>query len=258
MTIDPRLKDRRREVAEHNAQRNVGRLLRFLMAGVAIAAAVWLVFSPWMSISRVEITGILQSGANSVLADHRVVAGTPMIQMRPSTVEHALLSDAWIASADVTLDWPNRVVVEIEERSPLVWTQTADGWTRRAVDGVALPSEPTPTDDMGQILMPGLTTPEADESMLGALAFYSALDTRLHPGSQVYLHEGELWATVAGYQVRLGRGVEMPQKALSLAALIAEGLDRNAVVILIAPTHPAVQTPGIPASDGEETDADNP
>jgi hypothetical protein len=55
--------------------------------------------------------------------------------------------------------------------------------------------------------------------------------------------DGELWAEVAGFQVRLGRAVEMRAKALSLAALIREQPAPGSILTLIAPTHPAVTPP---------------
>jgi hypothetical protein len=54
---------------------------------------------------------------------------------------------------------------------------------------------------------------------------------------------GELWATVSGYEVRLGRAVEMDAKARSLTALLAQKPHRGSILILIAPAHPAVTPP---------------
>ena len=52
--MDPRLLQRRKAVAEDAAQRNVGRLLRFLMTVIIVGILVWLAFSPWLSISQVR------------------------------------------------------------------------------------------------------------------------------------------------------------------------------------------------------------
>jgi hypothetical protein len=45
---------------------------------------------------------------------------------------------------------------------------------------------------------------------------------------------------VGGYQVRLGRPVEMGEKALSLAALLREQPPAGSILTLIAPTNPAI------------------
>jgi hypothetical protein len=60
---------------------------------------------------------------------------------------------------------------------------------------------------------------------------------------------GELWAEVSGYPVRLGRPVEMEAKARSLEALLADRPRRGSTLTLIAPTHPAVSPSG--SSEGE-------
>ncbi|MCZ6457671.1 MAG: hypothetical protein O6650_10540, partial [Actinobacteria bacterium] len=57
-----------------------------------------------------------------------------------------------------------------------------------------------------------------------------------------------------GYQVRLGRPVEMGAKALSLIVLLREPLAENSILVLIAPTHPAVKLPGTPPVSLEEVD----
>lgn len=246
MSMDPRLAERRKTVAEDNAKKNMSRLLKFLTAVVIVGALVWLTFSPWLSVSRVETTGVEVSSGYSILVDRRVVAGTPMIQVDGSATEEALLEDPWIKSADVVKRWPDLVTVSVVERTPVAWTKTQSGWTRRAVDGVALPSGSEPDEEMAHIDMPGLADVAAESApdMLGALQFIDALPVALHADTVVTTHEGELWASVSGYQVRLGRGVEMREKALSLQALLEKPIPEGSILILIAPTNPATKTPG--------------
>ena len=66
MTIDPRLLQRRKAVAEDHAARNVGRLLRFLAFATLLGALVWVALSPWMSVTQVRTAGIVTSDANAV------------------------------------------------------------------------------------------------------------------------------------------------------------------------------------------------
>lgn len=257
MSIDPRLMERRKVVAEVNAKRNVARLLKFLAFVVIVASTVWLFFSPWLSVSRVETAGVSVSSTNSILAEVGIVAGTPMIRIRAGAAEQALLADPWVAEANVAVRWPNHVFVSVTERTPVAWAHTAGGWARRALDGVALPSASSPDGDMAHVEMPELVEVSASSStdLLGALEFVSALPTRRHPGTVVTTSRGELWATVAGYQVRLGRAVEMREKALSLDALLDEDIPEGSVLVLIAPTNPAVMAP-TPEETDQETEPD--
>ncbi|MGB8361992.1 MAG: FtsQ-type POTRA domain-containing protein [Acidimicrobiia bacterium] len=245
MSIEPRLVERRRVVAETRAKRNVARLLKFMTFVAVVSSIVWLFFSPWLSIGEVETTGVSVSGTNTILADQGVVAGTPMIMIRAGSTEQALLQDPWVAEADVQVRWPNRVIVTVVERAPVAWTETSGGWTRRALDGVALPSAPEPDDELPRIELPEITDESAPTAsvLIGALEFVANLPSRRQTGTVVTTNEGELWATVNGYQVRLGRPVEMREKALSLDALLQEDLVEGSVLVMVAPTNPAVTTP---------------
>lgn len=258
MSIDPRLMERRKTVAEDNAKKSINRLLKFLLIVVVFGALVWLVFSPWLSVARVDTTGVSASSANAILADSAVRAGTPMVLIDPEVVESRLLSDPWIAGATVSRDWPNHVTVTVEERSPVAWVHSAEGWARHAIDGVALPSASEPDQSMGWVEMTDIGTDEAPESieLLGALEFVAALDPDLQEGTVVRVQDGELWATVSGFEVRLGRADEMAEKALSLGALLEENLVEGSILTLIAPTNPSSLPPVSDAVEEEEEEAD--
>lgn len=248
MSIDPRLIERRKSVAESNAKRSMSRLLKFLAFVVVVGGLLWLAFSPWLSVSQVTTHGIDVSNSHSTLVDHAVVAGTPMILISAAEVEAALMEDPWVAEATVDLAWPDEVEVSVVERTPVAWVETAGGWTRRAVDGVALPSADAPKDGMARIEMPGVADDQARTSgdVLGALEFVESLPEGLRADAVVTRFDGELWATVSGYQVRLGRSTDMTQKALSLDALLDEPIPEGSTLVLIAPTNPAFMTPGSP------------
>jgi cell division protein FtsQ len=243
MSIDPRLAERRREVAEDRARRNVGRLVKFLVAFGVAGAVVWLFLSPLMSVVSVTSTGINASTSASILADQGVTAGTPLILIRSGQVERALETDPWVRESVVELDWPQSVVVRIEERVPVAWVETDEGWGLYAVDGVRLVTAPDPDPEVPWIQIGGVdaTAEEPTQELLGALEFAEGLSEELKPGAKLRTEGGgELWAEVGGYQVRLGRAVEMRQKALSLAALIREQPPAGSILTLIAPTNPAI------------------
>lgn len=234
--------ERRKVVAEDKARRNLGRLLRIMVAAGVLGALVWLVLSPYLSVSEVRVAGVTVSDAYRTLAVEGVVAGTPMILLRAGQVEKTLERDPWIAKADVDLDWPDAVIVRIEERVPVAWVETRGGWVRRAGDGVALPSPSSPDSSMAWIQLGTVGERNAAKSpeVLGALEFVMTLTPRLREGALVRQEsDGELWAQVAGYQIRLGRPVEMTEKAMTLMALLDTKPGRGNVLVLIAPTHPA-------------------
>ena len=128
-----------------------------------------------------------------------------MIMLRARAVEEKLLDDPWISDARIHLDWPNEVIVGVVERVPVAWVQTADGWTRRSLDGASLPGGSVPDESLPKAILPAVGGPEASTSplVLASVEFYTALPTMLWPSSVIRLESGELWATVDGYDVRL-------------------------------------------------------
>ena len=228
------------------------------MAVLLLGGGVWLIHSPWMSVSQVEVEGVDNSDANRTLVDAGVVAGMPMFKIDGNSVEQALETDPWIADASVVKRWPDRVEVGVVERVPVAWANTAGGWTRRSLDGAAIPSDGDPDPEMVHIDLATVPELEAESSLLvlGALEFATALEPDLQAGTVITLHDSELWATVSGFQVRLGRPIEMREKAVTLGALLAEDPVSGSVLTLIAPTNPAVMTPRGVAVDKSKSDTD--
>jgi cell division protein FtsQ len=246
MKIDPRLAERRREVAEDRARRKVSRLVKVLVAFGLIGAIVWLFLSPLLSVQVVTTSGIAASTADTVLVEQGVVAGTPLILIRAGNVESALKADPWVRESIVELDWPTGVVVRVQERVPVAWLETDEGWGFYAVEGVQLATAPDPDPSMPWIQLGPVPVEETESSreVLGSLEFAATLPEELRATARVRNEPGgEIWAEVAGFQVRLGRAVEMGAKALSLAALLREQPAPGSTLTLIAPTHPAISPP---------------
>ena len=254
MAIDPRLIERRKAVVEDRAHRSMSRLLKYLVLLALIGGLAWLAFSPWLSVSQVRTAGIFASDTHGILASHRVIAGTPMVLLRAGEVEKSLLEDPWVAEARVHVSWPDEVIVRIVERVPVAWVQTSGGWDRRSLDGVALPGPIGPDDSLPWVHLPKVSSQGAEESalVLGAVEFLGALSEDVSDETWVRIQDGELWATAKGREVRLGRPVEMEAKAVTLLAMLDEEIPDGAVLVLIAPTHPAVSVVTEDLSDAED------
>ena len=251
MSIDPRLMERRKAVAEGRASHSLRRSLKLIVVFSVVGFGVWLALSPWFSVSQVRTTGIVSSDANQIMVASDVVAGTPMVLLRTGDVIAALEEDPWVAQAHVHLKWPDEVVVRVIERVPVAWVMTDQGWTRRAIDGMAVPSTSIPDETMPTIELPAIPSAGAEGSpmVLGAVEFAAAMAAS-YPNTVVRMLDGELWAVVAGFDVRLGRPEEMLAKARSLEALLEERIPEGSVLILIAPSHPAIRTPVEQAAEG--------
>ena len=255
MSIDPRLEDRRQQVAEHRAQRNAGRLIAWLLAAAVIGVGVWLVFSPFFSISRVDVLGVDKSDTNSILATEGVNVGQPMVLLDPQAIQTALASDPWVAEASVVRHWPNLVEVTVVERVPIAWVLDQAGWSRRDIEASPVPSDTEPDGNLATIRLPEVDrSDQGDSNLVGALEFVEAVGGSI-PGIEVQVVEGELWAKAGDHQVRLGRPIEMREKAEVLVAMLAQELPADAVLILVAPSNPSYDVPR-GAEKEEETDDD--
>ena len=245
MSIDPRLEVRRQEVAEQRAQRNVGRLVGWLLAASVVGALVWLVFSPFFSIARVEVVGVEKSDANSILVAEGVNVGEPMVFLDPHAIGEALATDPWVAEATVVRQWPDMVRVEIVERVPVAWVLDDSGWARRDIDGIPVPSNSEPDPSLAAIRLPHVTrTDSDDDQLLGALEFVENVGGAI-PNLEVLAIDGELWAKTEGHEIRLGRPIEMSDKAEVMMAMLSEELPVGAVLILVAPSNPSYDVPGL-------------
>jgi cell division protein FtsQ len=254
--------ERRREVAEDRARRTLSRLIKSMILVAVLGAIAWVFLSPMLSVAEVRTAGIVSSMANQTLVEQGLLPGTPMVFLRPSTVEAALESDPWIRDATVELHWPDRVVVKIEERVPLAWVEASDSWERTAVDGVPLGSADAPDEHYPRIQVGGTAEANSDiaKLVLGSLDFVQALPPELRSGATIdRAADGELWANVEGFDVRLGRETDMEAKALSLTALLKEDIPSGSVLTLIAPAHPAITLPAAATSDetGQNTSIDS-
>lgn len=259
MSINPRLADRRVEVAEDRAKRNVWRLLRFFLVVAILGGLTWFALSPWMSVVRVRTAGVQMSDTASILESHRFAPGTPMVLLRTGPLLDDLRADPWVRDVEVSLSWPSDVVVRVEERVPRAWVETSGGWVRRSEDGFPLPSVLNPDASLGRVVLPHVLDGEAvnSELVLGSIEFLASLPDQTAREVIVRFEEAELWALVDGFEVRLGRAVDMREKALSLLALLERGLEPETVIILIAPTHPSVIPPALDTGEPDEEPGDD-
>lgn len=259
MTIDPRMADRRRKVAESRARLDLRRFLWVIVAAGLAGFVAWFVTSPVLSVRSITVFGANRADPGPILASQQIVEGRPLILIRPGRVVDALEADPWIRAASVELVFPDRVEVTIDERVPIAWVAFDAGWALVDHDGVALrfgeppagaPSIRLPASD-------GADQPDAagelttDEAVLGALEFVAALPAERATLTSVFLQDGEIWATIDQRRVRLGRPIEMRAKAAAVLALLDAA--EPGVIDVIAPTRPAIWSvqPVTPEEAGE-------
>ena len=246
-TMDRRIAERRHEVTEERARGRLRRLIWLVLVVVVVAAAIWLVNSPILSIRSVTVTGAERTDPAAVADGIGIRPGTPTISADGGAIEAALLGSPWVASVDVTVSWPGSVEIDVRERVPVAAITTDLGVFDVAIDGVLVErsqdgSEPPIIETSGL----GAAR-EGDRinngAILGAVEFVAGLSPALQRSTTVIATGNTVGAAIEEYNVVLGRPIDMALKAAAVEALIANGLERGSRIDVTAPSRPAVAPP---------------
>lgn len=231
------------------------------VAGVGLvvaSAAVWAVHSPWLSVGEIEILGADRADVAGEVASAGVGEGAIMIWVDTAEIEQAIFADPWVRDVRVDRVFPDRLVVEVLERSPAVWIEGASSWMLVADDGTVVQVSGEPDRSVLQARLaapdriPGDRPEEPTWDEIVGMAM--ALEPGLASSAAVYTEGSELWLEVPGHAVRLGAPVDLADKALVLQELLTSGdLPFGAVIDLVAPRRPAVILPGgvVPSAEVE-------
>lgn len=96
-------------------------LLRALLVLLPLAALGWvLLFSPYLAVERVSVTGTSRLTVEQVTAAARVVPGTPLARVRAASVADRVRDLPEVRDLTVRRSWPDTLVLEVVEREPAV------------------------------------------------------------------------------------------------------------------------------------------
>jgi cell division protein FtsQ len=101
----------------------------FALAGVAVIAGVaWVLLGDRVFVVRsVTATGTRLVSTSTVIEAADVPLGTPLSRVDAGAVTRRVETIRQVASATVTLDWPDHVAIAVTERVPVVAVRMADG-----------------------------------------------------------------------------------------------------------------------------------
>lgn len=75
---------------------------------------------------NVEIAGLRRLTPELILKQANLSPETSLLALQPGRVERALLAHPWIAQAELTRRWPNRLHLSIQEREPVALVQLGE------------------------------------------------------------------------------------------------------------------------------------
>ena len=112
------------------------RLVSFAMLGcwVLIVQGVWV--QPGFKVDQLEVIG-LETLQESQIASKVDLAGVHVFTLDPAAIEARLKSYPEVDTAEVKIRWPNTVIIEVQERLPVIeWDDGGRTWWLSA-SGVA-------------------------------------------------------------------------------------------------------------------------
>jgi cell division protein FtsQ len=101
----------------------------FALAGVAVVAGVaWLLLGDRVFVVRsVAVTGTHLVPASAVIGAADVPLGTPLSRVNAGAVTRRVESIRQVASATVSVDWPDHLAIAVTERAPVMAVRMAGG-----------------------------------------------------------------------------------------------------------------------------------
>ncbi len=243
--VDPRIARRRREVHDDRARSRMRRAIWLLALVLLVGVLAWVVRSPWFAVSTIAVEGVRHSDAIGRLTEAGVVEERPLLTVRTGPAVDAVIDDPWVVDAAITKLLPDTIEVVVIEREPGAYVDGFGGRALLASDGVVVPwvdGLPLGTIRLAAAI-PEPGAPMTDVNVVGSLEFLVSLRADLARDAVVFDTSGELWAEVGGFEVRLGRPIDMSEKAAALQAVVDLGQPEGAIINVIAPTRPTVTPP---------------
>ncbi|WP_435747826.1 cell division protein FtsQ/DivIB [Nocardioides sp. SYSU DS0663] len=216
-------------------------LLVLLLLSVLAGAATWLLlFSDHLTVDGVEVRGVEGARADEVRSAAAVPEGEPLATLDLRAVEDRVGTLAAVRSVDVSRQWPDAVLVEVEERTPVAVVSIGGQLRGLDAEGVVF--------DRFREAPAGLPRVEvepdvADEALVEAAAVVAALPAGLAARvDHVAVATVDRVSLVLGdgRTVRWGSADDSAQKAAVLATLI--DVQRAPIYDVSVPGQPTVCT----------------
>ncbi|MEZ5180433.1 MAG: FtsQ-type POTRA domain-containing protein [Acidimicrobiales bacterium] len=157
--IDPRLRDRRIEVARDRGRRRLRRVLALVAVLVVVGAAVAATRSPLLDVDRIVVRGVEGAQAEQVRDASGIALGDALVDLDAGAAARRIEQVPWVASATVARGWPDRVEVRVRARQPVAVAGTG----RRAVQVDATGRAIAPAVEGGELPTVDAAAPELGE-----------------------------------------------------------------------------------------------
>jgi cell division protein FtsQ len=132
---------RRRALEWAGRRRTVLVSLALVLAVALVAAGAWVVlWSSYVTVRGVEVTGNAEVGRDRVERAAAVPTGTPLARVDLAAIRARVEAIPAVRRAEVSRSWPHRVHVAVTERVPVAVVNRGDGLEALDADGAVFGS----------------------------------------------------------------------------------------------------------------------
>lgn len=97
---------------------------------VLVVGALLLLTSPLLSIKRIDVEGNVYADPTLLAAVIENLSGDPILTADLHGAEVQIEAIPWVRKARVSMHLPSRIVIQLDERSPLAFVRSVDGFIR--------------------------------------------------------------------------------------------------------------------------------
>jgi cell division protein FtsQ len=223
--IDPRLRERRDEVAQARIRRRRRVVATFAVLLLLAVGAWFLVYrSPVLDVDRVTVSGNHHTSTAELQRAAGVARGTALVSVDLAAVRRRVEAEPWVQGVTVGRRWPGTVRVQVIERTPVAITGGAGG--HLLVDRTGRVLAPAPAKTALPLLASPAAKPGAQLSQTAQRVTAVIGDLPPELRSQVMqagsTSAGLTFTLTGGVKVRWGDDQATAAKAQSLLLLLAK------------------------------------
>lgn len=219
----------------------------WIILAAAVIAIVIALNSPLFAVDHVEILGAERADVAAAVDRAGVGPGALVLWVDTGSIATEVAADPWVQDVRVERVFPNRVVVEVLERRPVVWIEGISSWMLVSSDGTVIETADGPGAGLlrARVAFPDRrpgdrpVDPAWDEVVQMALVLAEDIGGTM----TLDMRGAEMWTEALGHEVRLGNPIDLADKARTLRAILAGGVADGAIVDVSSPQRPAVVPP---------------
>jgi cell division protein FtsQ len=244
--MDPRLRERRIEVARDRGRRRLHRLVAVLVVVALVVGAYGLTRSPLLDVDRIVVSGADRTGAPQVRRASGLRTGDPLLGLDAAGAARRLEALPWVAGASVSKAWGGTVRIVVRERSAVA--VVGSGASARLVDATGRVLAPATAQDRdrlpavaGAVADPGATLGPTQRAVVGVVGDLPAA-LRAQVDRAWRGRAGVVLVLDDAIVVRWGAAGDSSAKANALSLLL-EQADRSTIasIDVTVPGSPAVR-----------------